>query len=104
MQVTVDDRGTVCVLPCGTVVEGRVRGEGDQFGTAEELGYGGDVLQMVKDHDLLHVRLCEWLGIGDSYSIREAAGLDADAELAAYEESAVLAVQKFMRHAGRLVP
>lgn len=58
---------------------------------------------MTQDHDRLHVALCAWLGI-ESASLAVAAGASADSALAGYEEDAVLAVQRLMRHAGREVP
>lgn len=72
--------------------------------TAERLGYGADVLSMTREHDPLHARLCDWLGLPDSYSLRRAVGLDADPTMAALEEDAVLAVQRFMRRAGVALP
>lgn len=110
MKVEVREDGTTVILPCGAVVEGRRwryangEDEGRQVYMAEQLGYGEDVLQMVKDHDALHVRLCQWLGLETSPALERAAGHRDDDELTRLEEQAVLSVQKFMRAAGRGVP
>ena len=72
-----------------------------QADTAQRLGYGDDVEAMNRDHDPLHRALCAWLGV-PSLAMRMAAGLDlteAEAALAALEEDAVLAVQRFKRAA-----
>lgn len=61
------------------------------------------MLALCQDHDALHAALAAWLGL-ESFALREAAGLDVDAEIAAAEEAAVLATQKFMRLAGVSVP
>lgn len=68
-RITITDEGIVIVLPCGMVVEGKPQGSELQSNIAKELGYGSDVLSMVKDYDPLHVLLCEWLGISKSFSI-----------------------------------
>lgn len=102
-RVSVHPYGTTIVLACGLIVEGRPQGNAEQAEIARELGYDDDVLQMVRDHDALHVALAGWLGF-ETFALREAAGLDVPAELAAAEEAAVLAVQKFMRLAGAAVP
>ena len=62
---------------------------------ARRLGYGSDVDAMTRDHDPLHARLTDWLGMPFSYSLMEAAGCDVDPKLAILEEAAVLAVQEF---------
>jgi hypothetical protein len=80
--------------------------EAHQRETAAILGYGADVDAMNRDHDPLHVALCDWLGF-ESLSLREAAGetLPADDHLlAVIEESAAIAVQKLMRMRGASVP
>lgn len=77
-----------------------------QARTARRLGYGDDVAAMNADHDPLHRALCAWLGV-DSLSLRGAAGeplTAAEHAQANLEEDAVLAVQRFMRHAGAAVP
>lgn len=95
--------GTTVILPCGLVVEGRPHDTDAYRATAKEIGYGDDVLALCRDHDALHVALAAWLGL-ESFAIRSAAGLDVDAEIAAAEEAAVLATQKFLRLAGAKVP
>jgi hypothetical protein len=73
---------------------------------AYRLGYGDDTLGMCQDHDPLHIALCKWLGLQTSFSMLSAVGrLSEDQEhLARFEEEAVLAVQKLIRHAGLKVP
>lgn len=84
-------------LSTGEVIEGFPHDTAAYRGTALALGYGSDTEAMCRDHDPLHVRLCEWLGLGDSYSLRCAAGLRVEDEISVAEEAAVLAVQRFMR-------
>ena len=71
--------------------------EQHQAETAAWMGYG-DAAAMNAAHDPLHRALCGWLGV-PSHSMACAAGEPHDAELAAYEEAAVLHVQRLMaRH------
>lgn len=88
---------TEVTLPSGTVVTGYPQGSEHQAEVARQLGYGDDVLQLCLDHDPLHARLCDWLGIPASYSLRQATGELPDdlGYLAQAEEEAVIAVQRF---------
>lgn len=90
---------TEVTLPSGAVVTGYPQGNDHQAEVARRLGYGDDVLAMVLDHDPLHARLCEWLGLPASFTLRSAAGELPDdlASLAEAEEEAVIAVQRFAR-------
>lgn len=74
--------------------------------TARELGYNENTLAMCQDHDSLHVALCKWLGLGTSFSMLAAVGKlpDDQKHLAAIEEAAVLAVQRFMKLSGGKLP
>lgn len=107
-SVTIHDHGTTIVLPCGLVVEGRPHDTDAYRATAAALGYGDGLeaaLRMAQHHDALHCALIAFLGIPESYSLRQAAGLPVDAELAGIEETAVMAVQALMvRGGGRLPP
>lgn len=107
-KVTVHDHGTTIVLPCGLVVEGRPHDTNAYRATAASLGYGEGpeaALRMAQHHDALHAALCAWLGISESFSLRQAAGLPVDPELAAIEENAVMALQRLMvRGGGRMPP
>lgn len=103
VKVTVHEHGSTVVLPCGAVINAVPQDTDEYRATARSLGYGDDTLAMAQDHDRLHVALCEWLGI-ESASLAVAAGASADSTLAGYEEDAVLAVQRLMRHAGVNVP
>lgn len=70
--------------------------------TARWMGYGSDVAAMDRVHDRLHEGLCLWLGL-PSYSMQLANGASLDHErhtLANLEEEAVMAVQRWARHAG----
>jgi hypothetical protein len=91
--------GSRIVLPSGEVVEGRPHATDAYRATAARLGYGPDTLAMCRDHDPLHARLCDWLGLLDSFALRDAAGLldPKEQALALLEEEAVLALQKFIR-------
>lgn len=107
MRVTIHEHGTTIVLPCGLVVEGRPQDTEAYRATAAALGYGEGpdaALAMCRAHDALHARLCAWLGIPESYSLRQAAGLPVDAELAAIEEDAVMVVQRLMVLGGGRMP
>ncbi len=59
---------------------------------------------MCREHDPLHARLCDMLGVGDSPALLCAAGLRHEDEISAAEEGAVMAVQLFMRLAGGRLP
>jgi hypothetical protein len=97
---------TRITLPSGETALGEAQHTESQRRTARQLGYGDDVLAMVRQHDPLHALLADWLGIEASYGIMAAAGLlkPEDHDLAAYEEAAVIAVQRFMRAAGKGLP
>lgn len=86
-------------LPCGRMI--RARTNADSAASAEALGYGDRVGEMCRDHDLLHCRLVDALGI-PSNSLRLAAGLSHDAHLAALEEQAVCAISRLGTAAGAL--
>jgi hypothetical protein len=96
-RITIHQYGSTIVLPCGLIVESTPHDTDAYRATAEALGYGQGpeaTLRCAQDHDALHALLMAFLGI-ESFSLRQAAGQDVDASLAADEESAVLAVQKF---------
>lgn len=99
MNVRVFADHTEVTLPSSKVVTGYPQGSEHQAEVAQRLGYGDDVLQMVLDHDPLHARLCEWLGIPASYVLRLAAGELPEDErcFAEIEEEAVIAVQRLMQ-------
>lgn len=106
-RVIVTDEGSIITLPCGAVVESNPHDTDEYRATARSLGYGEGpdaALRMAQEHDVLHCRLVEWLGIPESFSLRVAVGLGADPELARIEEAAVLAVQRLMRRAGGRLP
>lgn len=74
--------------------------------TAKYLGYGDDVSAMNAEHDPLHRWLCAELGTY-SRSLAQAAGAvqtGTDQFIAGLEEEAVLAIQRFMRHANGKLP
>jgi hypothetical protein len=100
-DTVVQHRPGMCVtrLPCGAIV--RARANADSVASARALGYGEDVAGMTRDHDYLHARLCDHLGVA-SHSLRQAAGLAHDGGLAALEEAAVCAVTRWGRAAGVL--
>lgn len=99
LLVQVDDKGHTRISRLGCDRAGAPEGTEGQAATARELGYGDDVAAMVADHDPLHARLCDWLGLADSEAL-----FGGRPEVAAAEEAAVLAVQKFMRLAGGRMP
>ncbi len=67
--------------------------------TIRALGYQTP-MEMLRDHDELHEKLCSWLGLGDSFVLQCAAGLRNEDKVSAAEEEAVRAIYKFMRLAG----
>jgi hypothetical protein len=93
--------------PTGSIVIiGEPHGTSEYQDMAHRLGYEDDTLGMCQDHDPLHIAMCKWLGLQMSFSMLSAVGrLSKDQEyLARFEEEAVLAVQKLIRHAGLKVP
>lgn len=102
--VAITATGSAIGMPCGAVIPGEPHNTDEYRATALSLGYGGDTLAMCRDHDPLHAMLCDWLGLPESYALREAAGLPTDPRLAQMEEAAVIAVQRFMRRAGGRLP
>lgn len=92
--------GSRVTLPDGSVVLGAPHDTESYRETARRLGYGDDVVQLAREHDPLHVWLCDALGLPDSPALRVSAGLDADNELAQAEEGAVMGLQEFCRKAG----
>lgn len=63
---------------------------------ALRLGYAGDVEALTRDHDLIHSWLADELGLPQSISLAQTAGLDVPGDLAGLEEDAVLAVQRYI--------
>lgn len=92
------------VLSTGHVITGCPHDTESYRATAQHLGYGDDVIAMCCDHDPLHQAIAQWLGIGDSHSLRAAAGLPHNADFAVMEEEAVIAVQRYMKLAGGKLP
>ena len=91
-------------LASGTVVVGCPHDTEEYRATAASLGYGDDTVAMCRDHDPLHQALCSWLGVGESFALRCAAGERREDELSAAEEAAVMAVQRFAKLAGARLP
>lgn len=102
-RVVVGPSWSVSTLSSGATLHAHPDGSEEQVRTARRLGYDGDVGAMTRDHDPLHLALCDWLGI-ESQALAAAAGEPADHDLAALEEDAVLAVQRLMKWSGRTVP
>jgi hypothetical protein len=94
-HITVGRSWAVTRLPNGR--ELHAHPDEDSAEAARRLGYGDDVAAMTREHDPLHSRLCDWLGMPHSFSLMSAAGCDADPQLVELEEAAVIAVQKFKR-------
>jgi hypothetical protein len=91
----------VTTLPSGAEVHAHPDMTEAQLQTAIDLGYGFDTDALTRDHDPLHCALADWLGLSASLALRARTGEAIDAGLAALEEQAVLAVQKFCRALGR---
>jgi hypothetical protein len=105
-RVEILDSGTRITLPCGAVVPGAPHDTAEYRAAAQRLGYGTDTLAMCRAHDPWHALLCAWLGLPTSYSLKQAAGQGCPEEdaLAAAEEDAVLALQRFARMADCPLP
>lgn len=93
--IEIGDGWVVITLPTGEQVHAHPNEDSARMAAA--LGYGDDVAAMTLDHDPLHARLTDWLGLAASPTLRRAAGLEPDGELVGLEEAAVLAVQRFRR-------
>jgi hypothetical protein len=68
----------------------------EQQETAAALGYD-DVDALTRDHDFLHAWLADVLGLDASFSLTLSASGAADPDIAAAEEAAVMALQRFAR-------
>lgn len=101
---TIGPSWVVTRLPGGAEIHAHPDGTPEQAATAHALGYGADVAALTRDHDVLHAALAAWLGLPASYALRQTAGGDVSADLAAAEEAAVLALQRFIRLAGLTLP
>ena len=90
---------TRIVFADGSTVPGAPEDTDAYRATAARYGYGDDTLQLCKDHEVMHVALCHWLGIDSPTMEIVRTGGDASL-LNGLEEAAVLAVQHFARAAG----
>jgi hypothetical protein len=83
----------------GGVVYGAPEDTDDYRATAQRHGYGADTLRLCKEHEVMHVALCHWLGLPSPTMelVRHGIG---KSHLNHLEETAVLAVQHFARVAG----
>lgn len=70
-----------------------------QAETAAGLRYP-DAQSMNRDHDLMHSLLAHWLGLPASPTLIQVADGQFGSDIAAAEEAAVLAVQRFANLAG----
>ena len=93
--------GTLITWSDGTFVSGAPEDTDTYRKTALDYGYGTDTLALCRDHELLHVALCHWLGV--SSPVLNALRLRVDmvgVEIRILEEAAVLAVQRFAKAMG----
>lgn len=90
---------TRIVFDDGSTVPGAPEDTDAYRDTAARYGYGNDTLQLCKDHEVMHIALCHWLGI-DSPTMEIMRTGGAASRLNGLEETAVLAVQHFARAAG----
>lgn len=104
MLIEVLQTGSRITLSTGHVVLGEPQDNDEYRETARRLGYGDDTLQCCRDHDPLHMRLAQWLGFHESFSLLCAAGVRDRDEISAAEEDAVCAVQRFARLSGARLP
>lgn len=93
--VEVFDGWVRTTLPDGTAVHAVPGDTEEDRARAVSLGYGGDVWLMTRDHDRFHSLLAYMLGLAESPAMRQTAAKQVS-ELAAAEEEAVLAVQRFV--------
>lgn len=94
VSITLGDSWCVTQLEGGTEVHAHPND--DSLDMAMKLGYGYDVALMTREHDPLHSLLADWIGYGESRSLRVAAGLDPDNAIAVLEEEVVLAIQRLI--------
>jgi hypothetical protein len=85
----------------GVPQEVRAVPRSDQKAMATAMGYT-DAAALTRDHDPLHALLADWLGLGCSYSLNYAAGWlpPEEAEMARFEEAAVMALQAYIVQLG----
>lgn len=100
-ETVIGDRWAVTTIPGLPAIHAHPTP--DQHETALDLGYP-DAGAMTRDHDPCHAWLCDELGLSASIALTQTAGGNVDTELAALEEVAVMALQKFMRRAGVTPP
>lgn len=99
--VSLSNGGATVVFPNGDVIDAVPHDTDSYRDTAERHGYGTDTLRLCQEHELVHLALCDWLGLGESPTfVRILAGETAPCKLNGLEEDAVLAVQRFARAAG----
>lgn len=97
--VTITPWGCTVILGCGIAVNSVPQNTKEYHITSNDLGYGDDTIALAQDHDALHIALCSWLGLPESYSLQQAANLPTDKNLASLEEATIMALQKFAKHA-----
>lgn len=105
-KIEIGEDWTRVTLPNRGEVYGEPQGTEEQAATAADLGYGADVVAMVRDHDPLHALLADLLGLDWSYSMLYATGLIPPEEkyMGPIEEAAVIALQRYVCHLGLTVP
>jgi len=92
--VEVHNGWTVTRIPGFPDIVGRWDEQPGQAETAKTLGV--DVRKMNADHDLLHSAFAHMTGLDASMALLAAAGAPVNPDVAAAEEAAVLALQKFL--------
>lgn len=99
--VDVLPHSTLITFSDGSTISGAPEDTDEYRDTALAYGYDEDTLQMCKDHEVMHIALCHWLGIDSpTMSLLRNGDDDGLRALNALEEAAVLAVQEFSRAAG----
>jgi hypothetical protein len=90
----------ITTLPGGHRIVAAPQDDAAYRATALRLGYGGDTLRMMREHEAAHSALCHWLGLPESPTLRVVAGDEGPTDLSNLEEDAVLALQRFANAAG----
>lgn len=88
------------ILPDGASVAAAPQDTDAYRATAQRLGYGADTLRMSIEHDLLHIFLCDILGLNESPTLRRVANKTEENTISFLEEDMVIAVTRFCNQCG----